>query len=112
MHRVRVKFSVFGFKHLLRNFRIGILSGFPLCCVLDFCLDDFMGKPLEKRHIYRLGYRPCRLCYRARKQTYQRAVTELFLETGYLENVDYWLMPNTVQRMVDVEPPTIELSLH
>jgi hypothetical protein len=100
MQEYRVHFTKIGFVHLLENLRIGLVSKFPLCCVFDFCMDDFMGKPLEKRHIHNLAYRPCRLCYRARKQTYQRAITELLLDTGYLDDKDFSLLPNAVKKLV------------
>jgi hypothetical protein len=105
-----VKFSRQGFKHLFDNLKIGLLSGFPPCCIIDFCLDDFMGKPLEKRHIHGLDYRPCRLCYRAHRQTYQRAVTELLLDTGYLENEDYAILPQNIKKLV-LYPPNAQVPI-
>lgn len=97
-------------KHALIELKFGILNGFPLCCIIHYCMDTLLDREGRriKRHIRGLnrnGYVPCVLCFRAHKQTYQHAITEMFLETGYLEDKDYWLLPKHVKALV-FNPPS------
>ena len=74
------------FKQLFRDLKEGIMSGFPPCCVLQFCFDELMHRQEKRyyRHIYGLGYVPCTLHMKAYKQTRERAKLELLIDTGFL----------------------------
>ena len=96
-------------KNALIEFKYGVLNGFPLCCVIHYSFDTLMHKENQrmKRHVSGLGhhgYVPCAFCFRAHKQTYQNAVVELFLETGFLEDKDFWLLPEHVKALVINSP--------
>jgi hypothetical protein len=71
-------------KQFFRDLKEGIISGFPLCCVLHFCFDELMHRQEKRyyRHIYGLGFVPCILHMKAFKQDRDRAKLELLLETG------------------------------
>jgi hypothetical protein len=93
-------------KHPIKEFAIGMASGFPLCCVTHYCLDAILHKEEQrnKRKIRGLLYVPCRLHMWAKKQTYERAVIEEFLDSGFLEDKDYWLLPDHIKPLV-INPP-------
>jgi hypothetical protein len=96
---------------VLSEFAMGILSGFPICCVLNWSFDSIIHREDQriKRHISGLshrGYVPCVLCMWSHKQTHQRAITEMFLESGFLDDADYWLLPKHVKALV-LYPPKL-----
>jgi hypothetical protein len=99
-----VKISMPRIKHFFINVAVGLQSKFPPCCILNFSFNELIyGNAVQKRHVRGLGhggYVPCKLCSMAKKQTYRRAVTELFLDTGYLEDCDYPLLPDKVKALV------------
>jgi hypothetical protein len=71
----------------LWDIRDGIRLKFPLCCVLQFCLDTLTSTdPLYPKQIFRhirgLERVPCSLHMLAYHQTKERALKELVEDTG------------------------------
>jgi hypothetical protein len=51
-------------KFFLRHFINGVKYGYPLCCIINFCIDSIVGLPsgISRGVRHRLGgYVPCRL---------------------------------------------------
>jgi len=108
MPQRRTHYSIGCLKHLVWNIVAGLRSKYPPCCIINYSMDEFIYKmDAHKRYIRgigRGGYEPCKLCFRARKQTHKRAVTALFLDSGYLEDCDYQFLPEKVKLLV-FNPP-------
>jgi hypothetical protein len=65
------KFS-FSLKRFKRDYRFGKCSGFPLCCVLFYCIIDFIPKLLviynhfnfnDRAETSRVSYVRCPICH-------------------------------------------------
>ncbi len=110
MSQLRTRFLISRLRMLLVNIAEGLRGKFPPCCIINFAIDEFRnGADVHKRYISGIGhggYVPCVLCFRARKQTYQRAVTEMFLDSGYLDDCDYSLLPEHIKPLVFNPPIT------
>jgi len=61
-------------KRMINDFKYGFVDRFPLCCILHFCLDTFIGKYRcgERRgstkNKYGIVYVPCLVCKRKIKK--------------------------------------------
>lgn len=57
---LRIKMNA---KQALIDLRDGLLSGYPVCCILHYCLDSLIGNKYATviRYVKGLEYAPCRL---------------------------------------------------
>lgn len=73
-------------KRALIDLNEGLRYKYPLCCILHFCFDTFLGYKHESRRMFRhisgLGYVPCVLHMKAYHQTEECAKQQLVNDTG------------------------------
>lgn len=61
----------------LKDFRAGVFSKFPICCVLNFCFDDLLDKPsAQLRWSNKTDYVEC--CFHIRKHGKQIIPLDLY----------------------------------
>ena len=51
-------------RQAIRDFALGIRYRYPLCCIINFCIDTFFGKTYAglKRGFYKIRGGPCVPC--------------------------------------------------
>jgi hypothetical protein len=100
MPQPKIKLSIHVLKYILRIVKEGIIGKFPPCCIIDFALTRFMGKPTETHYIEELNYRPCILCFKARKYTKAQSVLALFVAAeGDISAENFPLLPQWAQKI-------------